>query len=82
MRFRFLALLRSRWHWPLGGTRAEDLVQIYREAQQSDPTLAAARAELDRHAGARAAGALRVVAERQRGGERERERGAHHDVRR
>ena len=43
MRFRFLAL-------PLalvlaaGGTHAEDLVQIYREAQQSDPTLAAARA--------------------------------------
>jgi outer membrane protein len=43
MRFHLLAL-------PLalvlaaGATRAEDLVQIYREAQQNDPTLAAARA--------------------------------------
>ena len=43
MRFRLLAFLLAL-ALAAGGARAEDLVQIYREAQQNDPTLAAARA--------------------------------------
>ncbi len=43
MRFRFPAFLLAL-ALTAGGARAEDLVQIYRDAQQNDPTLAAARA--------------------------------------
>lgn len=43
MRLRILALLLALALAAIGA-RAEDLVQIYREAQQNDPTLAAARA--------------------------------------
>lgn len=43
MRFQLLALALAL-ALAAGASRAEDLVQIYREAQQNDPTLAAARA--------------------------------------
>ena len=43
MRFPLLVLLLAL-ALAAGAARAEDLVQIYREAQQNDPTLAAARA--------------------------------------
>lgn len=43
MRLRILALLLAL-ALAAAGARAEDLVQIYREAQRNDPTLAAARA--------------------------------------
>ena len=45
-----------------GAASGEDLLQIYREAQKNDPTIAAARSPVGGDAGARAAGALRAAA--------------------
>ena len=47
----------------VGGAAGEDLLQIYREAQKSDPQIAAARAGVGSHAGKGAAGTFRLAAQ-------------------